>query len=632
MANALDRIVGYFSPAAGRARMYHRELLQRAYEAASPRDKWRPRRAGASANADHLADAARIRAKARALRQNVPYIAAGMEALVDSTVGTGVVVRSTGQEAERVNELFAAWKSVCDADGRLDFDGLIAAAYDAMEQDGEALVRLRPRLAGDGLPVPLQLQLLEIDWLDGTRTGQAGGNRIVNGIEYDALGRVAAYYLFDEHPGDIGLMRTMTTQSRRVPAEFIIHLYRIQRPGQGRGFSRLAPVIVRTRDLQLYEDAELARKNLETRLSVVYSGDASLLANPAAVGEAADTAEARRTGELGQLASGGITELPAGGNLMSVEPKPAGGYTEYVKQQLHLIASGMGVTYEMMTGDVSETNFSSARVRLLDFRRAVQRMQWLTLAPRLLRPIHVAFVDAGILAGKLRARDYAVEYSFPKWDYVNPLQDVQADLAEISGGLASISEKLRQRGYSPDDVFAELAADREKLEALGLQDWLLFKETKKEPGAAGDAAAASSAAAANARAFDALAAVLDRMDTRLAGLEQRTTSVVVNQGDTTVQTPAQTIDIRNEAPAQPAPVVHVAPAAPEVRVVNEIPAQAAPVVTVEAPEVRVINQVEAPVVNVNTPDREEITDVQRDKAGRITRTVKTQRRGGASKP
>lgn len=626
MANVIDRIVGYFAPASGLARHYKRVLLQRAYEAASPRDKWRPRRAGASANADHMADATRLRAKARALRQNVPYIAAGMQALVDATIGTGVVVRATGRDADLINATFAAWKDVCDADGRFDFDGLIACAYDTTELDGEVLIRLRPRRPGDGLPVPLQLQLLEIDWLDSLRNGSAGANRIVNGIEYDALGRVAAYYLFDEHPGDAGLLRSFSMQSKRVPAEFIVHLYTAARPGQGRGFSRLGPVIVRTRDLQLYEDAELARKNLETRLGVVYSGDASLLANPATLGGAADVDEARRSGYLGELSSGGVTELPAGGNLMSVEPKPAGGYTEYVKQQLHLIAAGMGVTYEMMTGDVSETNFSSARVRLLDFRRAVQRMQWLTIVPRLLKPIHAAFIDAGLLAGTFRARNYAVEYSFPKWDYVNPLQDVQADLAEISGGLTSLSEKLRQRGYNPDDVFAELASDRDKLDALGLLDWLLFKETKKEPT---DPQAAADTGAANARAFDALAVLLDRMDTRLAGLEQRSTSVTVNQGDNVIQPPAQTIEVRNEIPAQQPPTVNVAAgAAPEVRVVNEVAAQPAPIVnvTTPAPQVRVLNQVEAPVVHVDMPEREEITDVQRDKAGRITRTVKTQRK------
>lgn len=118
------------------------------------------------------------------------------------------------------------------------------------------------------------------------------------------------------------------------------------------------------------------------------------------------------------------------------------------------------------------------------------------------------------------------------------------------------------------------------------------------------------------------------MDARLAGLEQRTTNVVVNQGDTSVQTPAQTFEIRNEVPAQPAPIVNVETAPAQVRVINEVPAAAPPIVNVEtAPaQVRVLNEVAAPVVNVHAPDREEITDVQRDKAGRITRTVKTHKK------
>ena len=52
MRNIIDRIIGYVNPHAGIARHFARRQLQRAYEAASPRDTWRPRRAGASANAD----------------------------------------------------------------------------------------------------------------------------------------------------------------------------------------------------------------------------------------------------------------------------------------------------------------------------------------------------------------------------------------------------------------------------------------------------------------------------------------------------------------------------------------------------------------------------------------------------
>lgn len=482
MRNPIDRLISWVSPQRGLERYFARQRLERAYEAASPRDTWRPRRSGASANADHRADAQTLRVKARALVQNVPYVCSGMDALVSATVGTGIIPRAVGKEAEKINALAAEWFKVCDADGRLDYYGIQAAAYRAMEQDGEVLIRLRPRLSTDNLPVPLQLQLLEIDWLDSARTGTNGGNQIVNGIEYDALGAIAAYYLWDQHPGDLTTFAGLkSSASRRIPADRIIHLFSPGRPGQGRGFTRLAPVIARVRDLQLYEDAELARKNLETRLSVVASGNVSQMANPPELGGTADPTKARETGDLGELSSGSITELPPGVSVTVVEPKPAAGYVDYVKYQLHIIAAGMGVTYEALTGDISEVNFSSARVRLLDFRRAVQQMQWLVLIPKMLERIHRAMVDAAQLDGSIRGHDYKVEYSPPKWDYVNPQQDVAADLAEIGAGLSSLSEKLRQRGYNPADVFAELKSDFDTLESMGILKTMLFMQRGNMP-------------------------------------------------------------------------------------------------------------------------------------------------------
>lgn len=487
--NALDQLIAWVSPRAALYRHFARQRLERAYEAASPRDKWKPRRAGASPAADHMADAATIRAKARALVQNVPYIRAGLDALVAHTIGTGIVPRSLSTQAQIIDTLFSQWSGECDADGRHNIYGLMAAADRALDQDGEVLVRLRPRRPSDGLAVPLQLQLLEIDWLDSARTGRNGNNAIVNGIEYDLLGRPAAYYLWDQHPGDVGMLKGVRTQSRRVPAEFIIHLFAPERPGQGRGFSRLAPVISRVRDLQLYEDAELARKNLETRLAVIASGDVATMANPTEYGGTADTTAARTTGDLGQLPSGGIIEVPAGVNTTVIAPQAAQGYVEYVKYQLHLIATGMGVTYEMLTGDMAEVNFSSARVRQMDFRRQVEQRQWTCIIPVLCDRIWRAFVDAAYLAGKIQRVDYAVDWSTPKWDYVNPEQDVRAELASISGGLSSISEALRRRGYNPDQVFAELASDFDKLRASGVLEVLLQLQKASAPAAEVPAAA-----------------------------------------------------------------------------------------------------------------------------------------------
>lgn len=462
-ANVLDRLIGLFNPDAGLRRLRARELLTRAYEGASQRDGWRPRRAGASANTDHAMDAGALRVRARSLVQNVPYIKRALNALVENAIGTGIQPRSLARNAKEVDALFAEWSRVADSDGRLDFYGLQALAERTMEQDGEVLIRLRMRRAEDGLPVPLQLQVLEIDWLDSSKSGTNGANTIVNGIEYDPLGKVAQYWLWDQHPGEQLAVGARRASSYPVPASSIVHLFNPERPGQGRGFTRFAAVIPRVRDLHLYEDAELQRKNLETRLGVIASGDVASMS----LSESQDQAKVRESGELGSLASGSVLQVPAGLNMTVVEPKAAPGYTDYVKAQLHLIAAGIGVTYEMMTGDMTGVNFSSARVALLDFRRSMEQLQWTVLVPKLCEPIWRAFIDAAVLAGKLSRRDYAVDWSTPKWDYVNPQQEVAADLAEVAGGLSSFSEKLRRRGYKPELVFSELKSDLDRLQADG---------------------------------------------------------------------------------------------------------------------------------------------------------------------
>ncbi len=623
---ALDRLIGWLNPRAGLSRHFDRLRLQRAYEAASPRDPWKPRRSGASANTDHQADAAAIRAKARSIVQNVPYIRAGIEALVAATVGTGIVTYSKSvKSAEVLDKLFAEWSKVCDADGRLDWFGMQAAADRAMEQDGEVLIRLRPRLATDGYPVPLQLQLLEIDWLDTSRmTGAMGNNSIVNGIEYDLFGEVAAYWLWEQHPGEVaGGWRTGNrTQSKRIPASSIIHLFAPERPGAGRGISRLASVITRVRDLQLYEDAELARKNLEARLSVLVSGDASAMANPSTYGTAADQANAAATGDLGQLPSGGIMSLPPGLNVTTVAPQASVGYVDYVKFALHLIAVGMGVTYEMLTGDMRDVNFSSARIRMIDFRRQVEAMQWLCLVPRLCAPVWKAFVDAAVLAGKIPRADYACDHSMPKWDYVNPEQDAKSEQSLISSGLLTISESLRRRGYQPDTVFAEIKSDFDKLRELGVLDVLMAMQGK---GAANQAADANAAAQSSARAEDLMHQVLDRVS---QPTPER--NIVVNNN----VAPAA-VEVTNDV--NPTPVtVENRVEAPAVTVTNEVNptpvtvqnnvAQAAVTVEnrVESSAVTVQNHFD-PNISITTPPRRTDSIVERDTQGRVLRSISIER-------
>lgn len=494
LGGLLDRFVGVFNPRAAISRVHARKALSRAYEGASRKDGWAPKRAGAGPNADFSGDASELRNRARALVHNVPYIASGLNALVANLVGTGIIPRSkSSKRAKAIDALFEQWKDECDADGRLDFYGLIAAAVRAYKQDGEVLVRFRPRRSSDGLVVPLQIQLLEIDWLDSSKNGSNGSNTIVNGIEYDAIGRVSAYWMWDKHPGELGLWGRLRTRSNPVSASNIIHFYSPARPGQGRGIPSLAPVIARVRDLQTYEDAELARKNLETRLSVLTSGDASEMS----LSETSAQSQVQASGDLGELKSGSITSLPGGLKMEVVTPEAAGGYVDYIKYNLHLVAAAWDVTYEMMTGDVREVNYSSARVNQTEIRRRWEQEQWLLIIPRLCVPIWKRFIDYAELAGHARAdEDYGVDWSPPKWQYINPRDDVKADLDEIAGGLSSYSEKLRMRGYRPEDVFNEMKKDVDRFREMGLLDVLVMLQKGRTLSSQTDANADSSSAKA----------------------------------------------------------------------------------------------------------------------------------------
>jgi hypothetical protein len=61
-----------------------------------------------------------------------------------------------------------------------------------------------------------------------------------------------------------------------------------------------------------------------------------------------------------------IEYLPSGRDVRFATPGASGGYAEYMRVQLHAIAAGMGLTYELLTGDLSQVNYSSIRAGLIE--------------------------------------------------------------------------------------------------------------------------------------------------------------------------------------------------------------------------------------------------------------------------
>lgn len=464
--NWLDFAIGALSPAAGLRRVRQRQalrLIARAYDGAKAgrrTDGWVT--AGTGANAEISPASARLRDRSRDLVRNNPYAAKAVGALVSNLVGTGIVPRARAKRtsaAKQADHLWLQFAGSCDADGLTDFGGLQALIVRSLVESGEVIVRFRDRRVEDGLPVPLQLQVLEPDHLDSAKTEDlADGGYIVNGIEFDALGRRRAYWLFPVHPGD---SRGRVLSSRPVPARQVMHLYERLRPGQVRGVPWFASVILKLRDLDDYDDAELMRKKIEACFAAFVTGaqDEETLGKPS-VGSSGDRIESFEPGM--------IEYLEPGKDVKFASPSANGDYADYMRMQLHAVAAGVGLTYELLTGDLSQVNYSSIRAGLIEFRRRMESLQWQLIIPGLCQPVWARFVELAQASGKLPDGEITAEWTAPRFEAVDPLKDIQADILAVRAGVMTLKEAIARQGYDPAQVLAEIAATNAELDAAGI--------------------------------------------------------------------------------------------------------------------------------------------------------------------
>lgn len=393
-----------------------------------------------------------IRNRARDLVRNNPWAAKGVSVITNNVVGYGIRAQwqsSTKRNAKRAQDLWKAWaeSSQCDAQGLTNLYGIQQTVMRAVVESGECLIRLRPRLASDGLAVPFQLQVLEADYFyefgDGPR---AGGGYVQRGIEYDAIGRRVAYNLYKAHPGATG---RFSNGFSRVPAYEVIHVFRTDRPGQERGVSWLAPVMIRLRELDIYEDAYLNRQKLANLFAAFIYTD-----NPEETEE--------EFSDVSELTPGSMYTMKPGRTLAFSTPPKADDYGPYTLANLRAIASGLNITYESLTGDLAEVNFSSARMGWQEFGRSIDSWRWQLIIPRFCHGIATWFTDfSGI-------PDLRHEWTPPARMIVDPVREIPAIKAAIRTGLMTQSEAIREQGYDPEQLLTEMAADNALLDKLGL--------------------------------------------------------------------------------------------------------------------------------------------------------------------
>lgn len=436
---------------------------QMAYDAATTGRRaqgWRV--VSTDANSEMLGANSRIRDVARDMVRNSPLANRAKQVIVHNVVGKGIIptIAANSEVARRrLEEVLKAHfdTTACDATGKHDLYGLQSLAMGTIVESGEVLIRRRPRRAEDRLPLPFQLQVMEPDFIDSTITGpQPSGNFAVQGIEYDFLGRIVFYHLFPEHPGS---MATFTMQaSQRVPAENIAHVFMVNRPGQARGVSWFAPVVLRMRDRADFADAHLMRQKIAACF-------AAFIRSPEGDGI---TEDEDQTYPLEAIEPGMIERLSDGEDVTFGNPPQVGDYGEYVKAQDREIAAGLGISYEALTGDLSNVNFSSGRMGWLEFQRSIDSWRDHMLKPQMLATVGKWFIDAAAASG-YRTLNAKVMWTEPRREMISPKDEVPAIRDAMLSGLTSWSHEVKKQGFDPDDLMAEIEADMKRFDAAGVQ-------------------------------------------------------------------------------------------------------------------------------------------------------------------
>jgi lambda family phage portal protein len=415
-----------------------------------------------------------LRSRSRQMVRDSAYAKRAKAVVVNNVIGSGMglqaqVENTRGEQADRVNtDIEHAWATWCRADsshtgGTLHFGDLERAAMGEVFEAGEALLRLHFRAFG-GSRVPLALELIEPERLAGDIDTHSvdPGNDLRMGVEVDRFFRPVAYWIRRHHVGDIRSRLTdYGNEVERVPAEQVFHMKLTTRWPQTRGEPWMHTVVRKIDDLDQYSQHEItaARASAAYFATIETPEDGS--PNPLTTDTEADGTP------LMDIEALTIQALAPGEKLAFHSPnRPNSAFDGFVRALLREIAAGVGTSYESLSRDYSQSNYSSSRLSLLDDRdgyRALQ--QWWIRSFR--EPLHRVWLQQAVLAGAIPAipigayatdtlRYQAVRFKPRGWSWVDPTKEVTAYKEAIKAGLTTLTDVIAQtaNGLDFEDVLA----------------------------------------------------------------------------------------------------------------------------------------------------------------------------------
>lgn len=435
-----------------------------------------------SADAEIRTSLTALRARSRALSRDSAYAKRAKHIVVNNVIGGGIGLQAQVRSSRKrfmprvndaVEEAFKEWwtnPEICHTGGTLAAGMFERVLMDEVFDAGEVFVREHFTPFG-GSDIPYALELIESERVPHSIQPNAisSGNEVRMGVEVDKYYRPTGYWIRDHHPSDFhypGGARS-PEQVTLVPANQIIHLRIVERWPQTRGVPWLHAVAKKLNDMDGYSEAEI----VAARGAANYMATIELdpLAN---IGEEQEDG----TRQI-EVAPGIVVRLSAGEKLNFHSPnRPNTALDGFMRYMLRETAAGAMVSYESLSRDYSQSNYSSSRLALLDDRDTWRVLQiWFLQGFR--QRLHRNWLQQAVLARRIagvpvaeyatnRKKYEAVKYKPRGWSWVDPTKEVAAFKEAEKAGYITKTKIISETGGGHQDFEDVMDERRQELDSI----------------------------------------------------------------------------------------------------------------------------------------------------------------------
>lgn len=433
-----------------------------------------------SADAEIRGGLLTVRNRSRDLARNNDYYRNILKLFQVNVIGEGMPFQAQirmqrgglldSEMNSKIESEFNKWAKAesCDVSGKLSFYEMQGLAIRAPAQDGDVFFRKIKQSFGKS-KIPAALEIIEADLCDEQHNEDLGGGRVIRmGIEYNEWMRPVAYHFTTKHPGDNGHGFSSNSRKIRVPADEVIHVFKTERPRQGRGMPWLTSGMMKMHHMNGYMDAEVIGARASSSLM-------GFIESPEGQIEGDSIDGGQRVTEF----EPGVFKQLNPGEKMNVPQlnKPGNQFAPFMQVMLRGIAAGAGISYESVSRDYSTVTYSSARQALLEDRDYWKVLQSWSIEQFSQKVIEF-WLDQAVLSGVLNLPKYfqdsdkyysAIKWMPRGWNWVDPGKETAANLSSVRSGFMTASQVVAQMGGDYEELVAQRAREIEIAKKYGVK-------------------------------------------------------------------------------------------------------------------------------------------------------------------